>query len=159
MAGDVAAAIAGVKLATDDDGLVAFFPHTQGSVWLTAKAYRVLVGAGRAGLPVDKPTADRMAKVLQAALRSDYPHLIDGEELFERVVALLALADGGQVSPEYATELARRAPQLRTGSLADVATVLARLPGGGQRCWPACWTRCGAGSTCWPATASRSTPA
>ena len=133
VAGDVAAAIAGVKLTTDDDGLVAFFPHTQGSVWLTAQAYRVLVAAGRAGLPVDKPTADRMAKVLQAALRSDYPHLIGGEELFERVTALLALADGGQISAEYATELARTAPLLRTGSLADVATVLARLPGGSSQ--------------------------
>ena len=130
VAADVAAAIAGVKLATDDDGLVAFFPHTRGSVWLTAQAYRVLVAAGRAGLPVDKPTADRMAKVLEASLRSDYPHLIEGEELFERVAALLALADGGTVSKDYATELARRAPQLRTGALAEVATVLARLPEG-----------------------------
>ncbi len=132
VAADVAGAIASVKLATDDNGLVAFFPHTTGSVWLTAKAYRVLVGAGRAGLPVDKPTAERMAKVLQAALRSDYPHLINDEELFERVVALLALADGGQLSPEYAAELARRASQLRTGSVADVAVVLARLPGADQ---------------------------
>ena len=128
VASDIAAAIAGVKLSMDDDGLVAFFPHTQGSVWLTAQAYRVLVAAGRAGLPVDKPTADRMAKVLQAALRSDYPHLIAGEELFERVVALLALADGGQISADYAQELARRSSQLSTGGLGQVATVLSRLP-------------------------------
>ena len=130
VASDVAAAIAGVKLSTDDDGLVAFFPHTEGSVWLTAEAYRVLVAAGRAGLPVDKATADRMAKVLQASLRSDYPHFIGGVELFERAKALLALADGGQISQEYATELARRAVQLRTGPLAEVAIVLARLPDG-----------------------------
>ena len=130
VAADVAAAIAGAKLATDDDGLVAYFPHTRGYVWLTAKAYRVLVAAGRAGLAVDKPVADRMAKVLEASLRSDYPHLIVGEELFERVMALLALADGGKISQEYATELARRAPQLRTGALGEVATVLARLPEG-----------------------------
>ncbi len=128
VAADVAGAIASMKLATDDNGLVAFFPHNTGSVWLTAKAYRVLVAAGRAGLPVDKPTADRMAKVLQAALRSDYPHLLDDEALFERVVALLALADGGQLAPDYAAELAQRARQLRTGSIADVAIVLARLP-------------------------------
>ena len=130
VASDVAAAIAGVKLSTDDDGLVAFFPHTQGSVWLTAQAYRVLVAAGRAGLLVDKPTADRMARVLQAALRSDYPHFITGFELEERVAALLALADGGQISQDYAVELARRSPQLRTGALGQVATVLARLPDG-----------------------------
>ena len=130
VASDVAAAIAGIKLATDDDGLVAFFPHTEGSVWLTAQAYRVLVAAGRAGLPVDKAMSDRMAKILQAALRSDYPHFIFGFELYERVVALLALADGGQIPADYALELARRATQLRTGGVAEIATVLARLPEG-----------------------------
>ncbi len=131
VASDVAAAITGVKLSMDDDGLVAFFPHTQGSVWLTAQAYRMLVAAGRAGLSVDKAMADRMAKILQAALRSDYPHLIYGSELYERVLALLALADGGQIPQDYATELANRAPALRTGALAEITTVLARLPNGG----------------------------
>ncbi len=130
VAADVAGAAASVKLSTDDDGLVAFFPHTDGSIWLTAQAYRVLAAAGRAGLPVDKPTADRMAKVLQAALHSDYPHLIRGAELFERVTALLALADGGQLAPDYANELAQRAAQLDSGTLGDLATVLSRLPAG-----------------------------
>ena len=90
----------------------------------------MLVAAGRAGLPVDKAQSDRMAKILQAALRSDYPHYIFGFELYERVLALLALADGGQIPADYALELARRAPQLRTGGLAEIATVLARLPEG-----------------------------
>jgi len=48
-------------------------------------------------------------------------------------MALTALADGGQVSGEYAGELARRAPALRTGGLADIANVLARLPNGDGR--------------------------
>jgi hypothetical protein len=82
---------------------------------------------------VDKPAMERMAKVLTAALRSDYPHLMSGEETYERITALLALADGGQISAEYAGELARRSAQLRTGGLADVATVLARLPNGDGR--------------------------
>lgn len=132
-AGDVAAAIASVKLSTDDDGLVAFFPHVRGSVWLTATAYRVMIQAERLGLPVDKPTEDRMAKVLSAALRSDYPHLMAQEELFDRVAALIALADGGKISPDYAAELAHQAQVLRTGAVADVATVLSRLPNGDPR--------------------------
>ncbi len=132
-AGDVAAAIASVKLSTDDDGLVAFFPHVRGSVWLTATAYRVMIQAERLGLPVDKPTEDRVAKVLTAALRSDYPHLMAREELFDRVAALIALADGGKISSDYAAELARQAQVLRTGAVADVATVLSRLPKGDPR--------------------------
>jgi uncharacterized protein YfaS (alpha-2-macroglobulin family) len=112
---------------------VAFFPHVRGSVWLTASAYRVMVAAERLGIATDKLTSDRMEKVLTAALRSDYPHLLDHEELFDRVSALLALADAGKISPDYAAELARQSQTLRTGSLAEVATVLARLPKGDPR--------------------------
>lgn len=133
IAADVAAAAAAVRLAADDDGLVAFWPRTRGSVWLTATAYRFLVAADRAGQPVDKPAIERMGKVLTAALRSDYPRLLSGEEMRERVAALTALADGGVPSAEYAGELARRASTLPTESLAQVAGVLARLPQGNQR--------------------------
>jgi uncharacterized protein YfaS (alpha-2-macroglobulin family) len=133
LSADVAVALASVKQTTDDNGLVAFFPHVDGSVWLTASAYRVMVAAGRAGLPVDKPAMERMAKLLTAALRSDYPHLLSGEETFERITALTALTDGGQISADYAGELAHRAASLRTGGLADIATVLARIPNGDGR--------------------------
>ena len=99
LAGDIAATIDAIKHSTDDDGLVAFWPHTRGSVWLTASAYRVLIAADRVGQPIDKPMAERMAKVLAAALRSDYPHFLASSELFERVAALTALADGGHSPP------------------------------------------------------------
>ena len=128
LAGDLAATIAAIRQSTDDDGLVAFWPRTRGSVWLTASAYRVLIAADRAGLAVDKPMAERMGKVLTAALRSDYPHLLSGQELFERVAALTALADGGQLAADYAAELAARAAQMPTDSVAEIAGVLSRLP-------------------------------
>lgn len=128
LAGDVAATLAAIRQNTDDDGLVGFWPHTKGSVWLTASAYRVLVAADRAGLAGDKPMAERMAKVLTAALRSDYPHLLTDEALFERVAALTALADGGQLAADYAAELAARAGQMPTDSVAEIAGVLSRLP-------------------------------
>ena len=133
---DVANAVTAIKLNTDDDGLVAFFPRTGGRVWLTATAYRLMAQAGRAGLPVDKPLFERMGRVLTAALRSDYPHLMTDNELFERVVALLALADGGTVSPDDATELARRAPELRTGPVGDMVAALMRLPPDRRRLLP-----------------------
>ena len=143
--GDVAAAVAAIKQATDDDGLVAFWPRGRGTVWLTAASYRFLQAAGRAGQPVDKAMLDRMATVLTAALRSDYPRLLNGEQVRERVAALLALADGGKASPDYARELAARALPLPPGgrplgggvssaqampteAVAQVAVALSRLP-------------------------------
>ncbi len=128
LAADVAAAVALVHQDTDDDGLVAFWPHTPGNVWLTARALRLLVAAGRAGLVVDKAELDRLTHVLTASLRSDYPHLMDGAGLFERVAALTALADAGQLGADYARELAQQAGSMPTAAVAQVATVLARLP-------------------------------
>ena len=130
---DVAAAVASIKQSTDDDGLVAFWPRGKGSVWLTASAYRFLAAADRAAQPVDKPAMERMAKVLTAALRSDYPRLLSGEELRERVAAMVALADGGALPADYAGELARRAQTLPTESVAQVLTVLTRLPNADRR--------------------------
>ena len=145
LSGDVANAIDAIRRATDSDGLVGFFPGTPGRVWLTATAYRVLVGAGRAGLPVDKAMVERMQKVLTLSLRSDYPHLTSRAELFDRVSALLALADGGKIAPADATELARQTPILRTGAMADVAQVLTRLPATDRQLLPSVidgiWTR------------------
>ncbi|MBV8916245.1 MAG: alpha-2-macroglobulin, partial [Acetobacteraceae bacterium] len=126
--GDVAAAIAAARQSADEDGLIAFWPRTKGSVWLTAAAYRMMVAADRAGQSIDKLMAERMAKVLTAALRSDYPRLQTDYSLFERVAALTALADAGTISADYAAELARRAQSMPTGSVAEIATVLSRLP-------------------------------
>ncbi len=127
LADDVAAAQSAAAQSTDPDGLVAFWPHTKGSIWLTAEAYRLLVGAARLGQPTDKGQADRLHAVLLASLRSDYPHLPTETGLFERVAALTALADGGQIPPADADELARRAQSMPTDSVAEIATVLARL--------------------------------
>ena len=131
--GDVAAAVQAIKQATDDDGLVAFWPRGRGTVWLTAAAYRFLVAADRAGQPVDKAMLGRMATVLTAALRSDYPRLLTGEQYRERVAALLALADGGKASPEYARELAYRVLAMPTETVAQVAVALSRLPDPDQK--------------------------
>jgi len=126
LATDVAAALAAVKRATDDDGLVAFWPGTAGSVWFTAEAYEVIIAAARAGLPIDHALADRMATVLTASLRSTYPHLMTECALYERAAALTALADGGKLDTGYADELARQAQFLPTEGVAAVATALSR---------------------------------
>ncbi len=124
---DIAAARSAAAQSTDENGLVAFWPHTRGSVWLTAETYRMLVAAARLGQPTDKEQTDRLHAVLLASLRSDYPHLPTDTGLFERVAALTALADGGQIPPADADELARRAQNMPTDSVAEIATVLSRL--------------------------------
>ena len=128
VAADVAATILAIRQTTDGDGLVAFWPHTQGSVTLTAWAYEFLVAAKKVGEPVDPAMLERFAKVLTQALRSDYPRFLAGEVLRERVAALTALAADGTLSADYAGELSRRATLLPTESLAQVAAIVAALP-------------------------------
>ncbi len=128
IAQDVAGTLAEIAANTDADGLVAYWPHTTGSVLLTAWAFDFVVRADAAGLPVDKALRGRLAHVLEQALRSDYPHLFNREGVRERVAALWALAEGGDLQPAYATELARRAGQFATESVAEIAAAIERLP-------------------------------
>ncbi len=132
MARDIPAAVNAIRQAVDEDGLVAFWPRTRGSVWLTASAYRFLVAAERAELQIDRGLKDRLAQVLTRALRSDYRRLLSGEEIRERVAALIALAEGGDVQRAYAAELARRAAFMPTETLAQTVQVLTMLPEQGQ---------------------------
>jgi uncharacterized protein YfaS (alpha-2-macroglobulin family) len=48
LAADVHSTSRAIEQAIDDDGLVAFWPHTRGSVMLTAWAYHFLIAAGKA---------------------------------------------------------------------------------------------------------------
>ncbi len=128
LAADTASTQAEIAANTDADGLVAYWPHMPGSVLLTAWSYDFLVQVGRAGLPVDPALRTRLQKILEQALRSDYPHLMNREGAVERAATLWALADGGDLQPAYAAELARRAPELSTGSLGLVITAITHLP-------------------------------
>ena len=125
---DVASTLAEIAANTDADGLVGYWPHTTGSVLLTAWSFDFAVQAERAGLDVDHALRTRLQKVLQQALRTDYPHFLDGEAALERATALWALADGGDLQPDYAAELARRAVELTTGGLAEITRAIALLP-------------------------------
>ncbi len=127
MSADVRATQRAIEQSIDDDGLVAFWPKARGNVSLTAWAYSFLVLADRAGESVDKALTERLSKVLRQALRSDYGRLIAGEELRERVEALRALAEGGQLDDAYFAELARRAPGMATQSLAQTTAAVAQL--------------------------------
>ncbi|MGO9673674.1 MAG: MG2 domain-containing protein [Methylocella sp.] len=133
VANDVHNTILAIGQSIDPDGLVAFWPRARGNVSLTAWAYSFLVAAQKAGEPVDKSLSERLASVLKLALRSDYARLINGEELRERVEALTALAQGGQLDEGYAAEIARRADQMPNASVAQMTSVAARLPGDDRR--------------------------
>ncbi|HEV8680864.1 MAG TPA: alpha-2-macroglobulin, partial [Stellaceae bacterium] len=128
LAGDVKATGRAIEEAIDDDGLVAFWPRGRGSVTLTAWAYRFLIAAEKADQPVDKKLSERLATVLDRALRSDYPRLMAGEQLRERVAALAALAEGGKANEAYVAELARRAGEMPVESLAQAAGIVAGMP-------------------------------
>ena len=128
LAADVQSTSRAIEQATDDDGLVAFWPHGKGSVSLTAWAYRFLTAADKAGQPVNKALTERLATVLTQALRSDYPRLLAGEQLRERMAALTALAGEGKVADAYIAELVRRASLMPVESLAQAAEIVSQMP-------------------------------
>ena len=66
-------------------------------------------------------------------MRSDYPRLLTGSEMQERVEALAALAESGKLDQAYAAELARRASVMPNASLAQVTAAMAELPGDDRR--------------------------
>src|SRR5208337_880769 len=111
-----------VEQSIDGDGLVAFWPRAPGDVSLTAWSYAFLVEAEKAGEPVDKTLLDRLANVLKNSLRSDYPRLLRGDEMRERVEALNALAEGGKLDESYVAEFSRQADFLPNISVAEMAS-------------------------------------
>ena len=130
---DVRNTLQAISQAVDPNGLVAFWPKAKGNVSLTAWAYSFTIAAKKAGEPVDAALGERLANVLKLALRSDYGRLIVGDELRERVEALTALADGGQLDNAYVAELARRADSMPNQSVAQMARAVAALPGDDKR--------------------------
>ncbi|QND48095.1 alpha-2-macroglobulin [Rhizobium lusitanum] len=131
--GDVHNTVLAISQAVDSDGLVGFWPHSKGNVTLTAWAYSFLVAADKAGEPTDKTLTDRLASVLKLSLRSDYPHLLTGNEIRERVEALTALAEGGKLDPAYTAELARSAALMPNVSVARMTAAAAAAPDADQR--------------------------
>ncbi len=116
-----------IEQSIDSDGLVAFWPRARGNVSLTAWAYAFLAQAERAGEAIDKTLSERLANVLKLSLRSDYPRLLTGEELRERVEALTALAEGGKLDESYVAELARQADFLPNASVAEITRAAGQM--------------------------------
>jgi alpha-2-macroglobulin len=111
--------------AIDRNGLVAYWPGSDGYVSLTAWVVQFLIEAKNAGLAVDAKLLNKLLPSLEQSLRSDYSHFIDGESVTERAWALTALAEAGKFNSAYAAELARRAQFLNLESLAQVLQAFA----------------------------------
>jgi alpha-2-macroglobulin len=111
--------------ALDRNGLVSYWPGSDGFVSLTAWVVQFLVEARNAGLAVDAKLLNRLLQTLEQSLRSDYGKFIDGESFAERAWALAALAQAGQFNSSYAAELARMAQYLNLESLAQVLQAFA----------------------------------
>jgi len=119
-------ALDSIPPAVDGNGLVAYWPGSEGYVSLTAWVVQFLVEAKDAGFTVDEKLFDRLTRALEQALRSDYSRFIDGESLAERTWALVALAQAGRFNPAYAAELARKAQYLNLEGVAAVLQSFAR---------------------------------
>jgi alpha-2-macroglobulin len=109
----------------DRNGLVAYWPGSDGHVSLTAWVVQFLTEAKNAGLAVDAKLLNKLLQTLDQSLRSDYGRFIDGESFTERAWALAALAQAGQFNSAYAAELARKAQYLNLESLAEILQAFA----------------------------------
>jgi hypothetical protein len=125
---DVNDTIAYVSKATDDDGLVSFWPGSQGYVFLTAWSVQFLVEAREAGFKVDDDLLGKQTEALRQSLRSDYTQFVSGIEYAERVWALTALAEAGKADDAYAAELAHKTQWLDLEALAQVTDALRQSP-------------------------------
>jgi uncharacterized protein YfaS (alpha-2-macroglobulin family) len=135
---DVKRSVAGtldyLSRAQSPDGLIAYWPGTQGYVHLTAYAVAFLSEVKRvnaqskAGYPFDEGVYKKAIEALKRGLRSDYARFIEGQAYFERAAALQALALAGEMDVGYARELAADANEVDVQSQARVYQALLRKP-------------------------------
>ena len=108
----------------DANGLVGYWPGSEGVVSVTAWSLQFVVTAREAGHEIPEALELDLVRTLRRAVRSDFPLFVDSSQFSERVWALTALADAGLADAGYAAELARRAQFLSAESLAQVLRVL-----------------------------------
>jgi hypothetical protein len=123
---DVKDTVTYVAKATNDSGLVSFWPGSKAYVFLTAWSVQFLVEARDAGFAIDDALLAKQTDALRQSLRSDNTNLISGIEYAERVWALTALAEAGKADDAYAAELARKTQWLNLEALAQVTEALGR---------------------------------
>jgi uncharacterized protein YfaS (alpha-2-macroglobulin family) len=114
-----------ISSAIDRNGLVAYWPGSDGYVSLTSWVVQFMLEARDAGFTVDNRLLDKLLQTLEQALRSDYSRFISGESFTERTWALAALAHAGRFNGAYAAELARRAQYLNLESIAQILQAFA----------------------------------
>jgi uncharacterized protein YfaS (alpha-2-macroglobulin family) len=101
----VAALFSYLGTAIAPNGLYAFYPGSQGSVYLTAYVVDFLTLAKTAGFAVPAALLDRPLVALKEALRSDYNYFTQGYSLLERTMALCSLDAAGAFDPAYGQQL------------------------------------------------------
>jgi uncharacterized protein YfaS (alpha-2-macroglobulin family) len=124
--------LAWLPTAVDGQGLVGFWPGSDGTVALTAWAVEFLVDAKAAGYPVDATLQRTLTASLERGLRSNYGRFVTGESYTERAMALQALALTGKFDPAYYAELARMANFMDAEGVASVVVAGARSKQGDE---------------------------
>jgi hypothetical protein len=120
----VGATLEWIAKTRDANGLVGYWPGSQGLVSVTAWSLQFAVAARKAGHDIPEALELELVRTLRRAVRSDFPLFVESSQFSERVWALTALADAGLPDAGYAAELARRAQFLSAESLAQVLRVL-----------------------------------
>jgi hypothetical protein len=91
-----------LESAITESGLYAFYPGSEGRVYLTAYVVEFLSDVKAAGYVVPNVLLSKPVQALKEALRSDYGKFVSGYSVLERSMALCALDRAGYYDPSYA---------------------------------------------------------
>jgi alpha-2-macroglobulin len=100
-----------LQRAQNQEGFFGYWPGCSGYTYLTAYVIDFLTevkraNASGANYPFDDEMYKKGIEALKRSLRTDYSGFVDGYKYYERSVALLSLANAGQLDMGYARELA-----------------------------------------------------
>ncbi len=107
-------------------GLYAYWPGSQGYIYLTSYVLEFLILAREAGFNVPGEKIENAKRVLKEALRSDYSGFVDGYHYQERVEALYALSLADYFPASYAQELGEKGLKQDLGSQSRILLTLAK---------------------------------
>ncbi|MCL2011289.1 MAG: hypothetical protein FWG75_00665 [Cystobacterineae bacterium] len=107
-----------------ENGLVAWWPGSEGDIGLTASAVEFMVAAQKSGFSLDGDVYKKALQALKASLRSNYAGLWSAYRYNQQTSSLRALAVADSLDDNYLVELFHQRKSMDVASIADLAIAM-----------------------------------